>query len=42
MMNGIQDFIHFGKKFARYEIQEGYIKVFFMDGSIQQGTLLVA
>ena len=41
IMNGVQDSVHFGKKFARYEIQEGYIKVFLMDGSMQQGILLV-
>ena len=41
MMNGIQESVRFGKQVARYEIQDGYIKAFFMDGSMQQGTFLV-
>ena len=41
MMTGIQDAVHFGKQFDRYEIKDGHVKAFFVDGSIEQGTLLV-
>lgn len=41
MMTGIQDSVHFGKQFARYEINAGCVQVFFEDGSMEQGTLVV-
>ena len=41
MMTGIQDSVHFGKEFARYEIRDDCVKALFEDGSIEQGSLLV-
>ena len=41
MMTGIQDSVHFGEQFDWYELKDGDVKVFFVDGSIEQGTFLV-
>ncbi|KAF2787639.1 FAD/NAD(P)-binding domain-containing protein [Melanomma pulvis-pyrius CBS 109.77] len=45
MMTGISASVHFGKEFERYEDispnDGGGVRVFFADGSIQTGTLLV-
>ena len=41
MMIGIQDAVHFGKQFARYEIEKGSVKVFFEDGCSERGSFLV-
>lgn len=41
LMKGIEQNIHFGKQFARYEIEQDGVKVFFQDGSVEHGTLLV-
>jgi 2-polyprenyl-6-methoxyphenol hydroxylase-like FAD-dependent oxidoreductase len=41
MMVGIESFVHFGKQFDRYEAGDGGVKVFFNDGSVEYGTLLV-
>lgn len=41
MMNGIQDSVHFGKHFARYEITEEGVEAFFEDGTTEQGSFLI-
>ena len=41
LMKGIESCVHFGKQFDRYEACDGGVKVFFSDGSLEHGTLLV-
>lgn len=41
MMKGIEDSVHFGKKFVKYELNDQGVCVLFEDGSAEQGTLLV-
>ncbi|ESZ99283.1 hypothetical protein SBOR_0324 [Sclerotinia borealis F-4128] len=41
MMKGIEDSVHFGKQFVGYELTDTGVCVFFEDGSVEEGTLLV-
>lgn len=41
MIKGIEDSVHFSKKFSRYETTDSGVSVWFEDGSVEHGTLLV-
>lgn len=41
MMTGIEDSVHFGKQYARYEIKNDQVEVVFLDGSVEKGTFVV-
>ena len=41
MMKGIEQFVHFDKQFARYEVKAEGVSIFFKDGTVEHGTLLV-
>ena len=41
LTKGIEQHVHFDKQFVRYEIGENEVMVFFADGSVEHGTLVV-
>ena len=41
LMRSIEQHVHFDKKFIRYEIDGDKVMVFFEDGTVEHGTLLV-
>ncbi|KAI9714030.1 MAG: hypothetical protein M1820_000760 [Bogoriella megaspora] len=40
-LKGIEQHVHFGKKFLRYEIDENEVMAFFGDGTVEHGAFLV-
>ncbi|KAL9092253.1 MAG: hypothetical protein Q9165_004427 [Trypethelium subeluteriae] len=41
LIKSIEQHVHFGKKYLRYETDEDKVTIFFKDGGVEHGTLLV-